>query len=180
MSPKLDRDNHLFVLRSYFFSLFFFQYCKLTRFHCKGFSVKTVLWNIFKKRHNILKNIFACLFNVHNTISLSRHEQVCLMRLRFEGYFSYHRAYLKHVCEGSYFSEVSYLQPSAWLRTNSYTGHSSYTEHRYIYRFLPIYLEHIFERTLWNIAFNFIIIAILDLIGWKQVLVFTWRSMKFM
>ena len=30
------------------------------------------------------KNVFACLFSVHNTISLSRHEQVCLMRLRFE------------------------------------------------------------------------------------------------
>ena len=30
------------------------------------------------------KNIFACLFSVHNTISLSRHEQVCLMRPRFE------------------------------------------------------------------------------------------------
>ena len=27
----------------------------------------------------IRKNIFACLFSVHNTISLSRHEQVCLM-----------------------------------------------------------------------------------------------------
>ena len=32
----------------------------------------------------IRKNIFACLFSVHNTISLSRHEQVCLMRLRFD------------------------------------------------------------------------------------------------
>ena len=40
----------------------------------------------------IRKNIFACLFSVHNTISLSRHEQVCLMRLRFERYFSHHRA----------------------------------------------------------------------------------------
>ena len=29
---------------------------------------------------------------VLNTISLSRHEQVCLMRLRFERYFSHHRA----------------------------------------------------------------------------------------
>ena len=37
---------------------------------------------------NIRKNIFACLFSVHNTISLSCHEQVCLMRLRFERYFS--------------------------------------------------------------------------------------------
>ena len=26
----------------------------------------------------IRKNIFACLFSVHNTISLSRHEQVCM------------------------------------------------------------------------------------------------------
>ena len=26
----------------------------------------------------------------HNTISLSRHEQVCLTRLRFERYFSHH------------------------------------------------------------------------------------------
>ena len=40
----------------------------------------------------IRKNIFACLFSVRNTISLSRHEQVCLMRLRFERYFSHHRA----------------------------------------------------------------------------------------
>ena len=40
----------------------------------------------------IRKNIFACLFSVHNTIILSRHEQVCLMRLRFERYFSHHRA----------------------------------------------------------------------------------------
>ena len=40
----------------------------------------------------IRKNIFACLFSVHYTISLSRHEQVCLMRLRFERYFSHHRA----------------------------------------------------------------------------------------
>ena len=43
-------------------------------------------------RFDIRKNIFACLFSAHNTISLSRHEQVCLMRLRFERYFSHHRA----------------------------------------------------------------------------------------
>ena len=41
---------------------------------------------------NIRKNIFACLFSIHNTIRLSRHEQVCLSDLRFERYFSYHRA----------------------------------------------------------------------------------------
>ena len=35
---------------------------------------------------DIRKNIFACLFIVHNAISLSRHEQVCLTRL------------IKHTC----------------------------------------------------------------------------------
>ena len=30
------------------------------------------------------KDIFACLFSIHNTISLSCHEQVCLSGLRFE------------------------------------------------------------------------------------------------
>ena len=40
---------------------------------------------------DIRKNIFARLFSIHNTISLSRHEQVCLSRLRFERYFSHHR-----------------------------------------------------------------------------------------
>ena len=44
--------------------------------------------NIKDKR----KNIFACLFGVLNTISLPRHEQVCLLRLRFERYFSHHSA----------------------------------------------------------------------------------------
>ena len=34
-----------------------------------------LLWCYF----HILKNICACLFSVHNTISLSRHEQVCLL-----------------------------------------------------------------------------------------------------
>ena len=32
-------------------------------------------------RNDIRKNIFACLFSIHNTISLSRHEQVCLSGL---------------------------------------------------------------------------------------------------
>ena len=57
----------------------------------------------------IHKDIFACLFSIHNTISLSCHEQVCLSGLRFERYFSHHRARwwekylskrspLKHTC----------------------------------------------------------------------------------
>ena len=37
-------------------------------------------------QYAVLKNIFACLFSVHNTIRLSRHEQVRLIRLRFERY----------------------------------------------------------------------------------------------
>ena len=43
---------------------------------------------------NSSKNIFACLFSIHN-ISLSRHEQVYLSGLRFERYFSHHQAYFK-------------------------------------------------------------------------------------
>ena len=49
-----------------------------------------------KCHQNIRKNIFACLFSVHNTISLSRHEQVCLMRLRFERYFNVND-YVAHI-----------------------------------------------------------------------------------
>ena len=59
----------------------------------KGLTKRSIAHKILKnKAFNIRKNIFACLFSVHNTISLSRHEQVCLMRLRFERYFSHHRA----------------------------------------------------------------------------------------
>ena len=47
------------------------------------------------------KNIFASLFSVHKTISLSRHEQVCLSGLRFGRYFSHHReAHLKILVHG--------------------------------------------------------------------------------
>ena len=42
-----------------------------------------------------MRNIFACLFSVHNTISLSRHEQVCLIRICFEGYF-FHKSWSWH------------------------------------------------------------------------------------
>ena len=48
-------------------------------------------------RFDIRKNISACLFSVHNKISLSCHEQVSLMRLRFERYFSRHRAKMVEV-----------------------------------------------------------------------------------
>ena len=32
---------------------------------------------------SIRKNIFTCVFSIHNTIRLTCHEQVCLRRLRF-------------------------------------------------------------------------------------------------
>ena len=48
--------------------------------------------NKSKTNIGIRKNIFACLFSNHNTISLSRHEQEFLSGLRFERYFSHHRA----------------------------------------------------------------------------------------
>ena len=35
-------------------------------------------------RFDIRKKIFACLFSIHNAISLSGHEQVCLSGLLFE------------------------------------------------------------------------------------------------
>ena len=41
---------------------------------------------------NIHKNIFACFFSAHNLVTLSCHEQVFLMRVHFERYFSYHWA----------------------------------------------------------------------------------------
>ena len=46
----------------------------------------------------IRRNIFACQFSVLNGISLSPHGQVCLMRLRFERYFSHHRAFQVFRC----------------------------------------------------------------------------------
>ena len=40
------------------------------------------------------KNMFAFLFSVHNTTSLSRHKQISFVRLRLERCFSHHRAIL--------------------------------------------------------------------------------------
>ena len=60
---------------------------------CFPFSIRTSKCSgSCNNINDIRKNIFASLFSVHNTTSLSRHEQVCLMRLRFERYFSHHRA----------------------------------------------------------------------------------------
>ena len=40
----------------------------------------------------MFKNIFASLFGVHDAISFSPHEHVCLIKLRVKRYFSHHRA----------------------------------------------------------------------------------------
>ena len=40
-----------------------------------------MIYVIYKLTCCIRKNIFACLFSIYNTISLSRHEQVCLSGL---------------------------------------------------------------------------------------------------
>ena len=45
---------------------------------------------LFQRPISKRKNIFVCLFSILNTISLSRHEQVCLMRLCFERHFFHH------------------------------------------------------------------------------------------
>ena len=59
-------------------------------FEAYFFNIQPTFLYIGKKL--ICKNIFTCLFSIHNTISLSRHEQVCLIRLPFARYFSHHRA----------------------------------------------------------------------------------------
>ena len=59
---------------------------------CLMTDVKFEVCFLTYQRNLISKNIFACLFSIHNTKSLSRHEQVCLSGLRFERYFSHHRA----------------------------------------------------------------------------------------
>ena len=62
----------------------------------KTFDTKNC--DIFLRKLSVLvfmhKNIFACLFNVLNTIRLSRHEQVCLIRPRFKRYCSH--SLIKH------------------------------------------------------------------------------------
>ena len=44
----------------------------------------------FSTKDDKRKTIFVRLFSFHNTVSLSRHEYVCLLRLHFERYLSDH------------------------------------------------------------------------------------------
>ena len=58
----------------------FFNY-----FHSKLRYQNRMLMQIYE---SLRDNSFACLFSVHNTISLTRHEQVCSIRLRFKRFES--------------------------------------------------------------------------------------------
>ena len=74
-------SNHLSITTMFLWSCYvmysLFKVAVVYRLDCNG----------------LRKNIFACLFSVHNAVSLLRHEQVCLTRLCFERYFSdHHRA----------------------------------------------------------------------------------------
>ena len=74
-------SNHLSITTMFLWSCYvmysLFKVAVVYRLDCNG----------------LRKNIFACLFSVHNAVSLLRHEQVCLTRLCFERYFSdQHRA----------------------------------------------------------------------------------------
>ena len=66
---------------------------------------KNMITNIYRiQAYDIRKNIFACLFSIHNTISLSCHDQVCLSKLRFERYFSHHQGMwmiMSHIFKGN-------------------------------------------------------------------------------
>ena len=69
-----------------------------------------LLKNLHMTIYDIHKNIFAC----HNMIRLSCHEQWCLMRLRFERYFSHHQE--KYLSIGSLTKHIcSWLYKKVWL-----------------------------------------------------------------
>ena len=82
-------------LQEWLFGIFFVFFVHGVMFSCfnsfcfpglvKKFMVKYSI-----KNDTIMVNFFFCdsVINFYNTISLSRHEQVCLMRLRFKRYFS--------------------------------------------------------------------------------------------
>ena len=86
------------------------------------FSAIMLLFVKHSNNVDICKNIFACLFVVHNTISLSCHEHVCLIRLHFERYFSYHQEEVsRDTSPISHYRYSLYLDINSWkLRTFSF------------------------------------------------------------
>ena len=76
---------------SLFFAADFVRFC----LHCWLWEDPISLYGVFKKNVTFRqkwKYLKIQKFDRSYTLSLSRHEQVCLMRLRFEKYFSYHWA----------------------------------------------------------------------------------------
>ena len=72
--------------------------------HLAPLIFKKMFYLLLKCEKVIHKIIFACLFSIHNTISLSRHEQECLHGLCFERYFSHHWAtqmIMLHIFKGN-------------------------------------------------------------------------------
>ena len=82
---------------SFFFVLKIFKnllFAKISRRKIRLFYLAKINTRKYWYAWGIIhKNIFVCQFSIHNIITLSRHEQVCLMRLRLEKHFSHHRAY---------------------------------------------------------------------------------------
>ena len=72
------RKEDISFIHSFIYSFIPFIHKKLIRLLLKSQQ---------RVHFDIHKDIFACLFSIHNTISLSCHEQVCLSGLHFERYF---------------------------------------------------------------------------------------------
>ena len=87
MALVLKQLNHIHKKGLYFCYnfIFFFLTCFFF-FLNPPLSFKMLLRGL-AQWSNIRKDITACLFSIHNTISLSCHEQVCLSELRCERYF---------------------------------------------------------------------------------------------
>ena len=73
-----SRDNTFTVQNALFGAIQITKKSDTSTYDYKGYGICFDEGGTF----DIRKNIFACLFSVHNTIILSRHEQVSLMRLQ--------------------------------------------------------------------------------------------------
>ena len=103
---------------------------------------------IVSDKYLLRKNIFACLFSIHNTISLSRHEQVCLSRLRFERYFS-----VKVRIFPLNMRDIIIYVARWWEK---YLSKCSPLKHTCSWRDKPIVLKHLLIKNIWyfKITFN--------------------------
>ena len=75
----------------------------------------------------VCKNAFACLLIVHDTLILSRHEQVSLMRLRFERYLSHHQA-IEMIMFGTFMWNMQIYAKYADLDGNNRTHRPGWEE----------------------------------------------------